>query len=1774
MPPAGGGNIKVVVRCRPFNSREIERGAKCIVEMKGNQTVVTAPEGKGVKDGGPKAFAFDRSYWSFNKDDPNYAGQSNLFDDLGQPLLDNAFQGYNNCIFAYGQTGSGKSYSMMGYGKEIGIVPLICQDMFRRIDELKKDKTTKCTVEVSYLEIYNERVRDLLNPSTKGNLKVREHPSTGPYVEDLAKLAVNEFQEIEHLMDEGNKARTVAATNMNQTSSRSHAVFTLMLTQKKYDADTKMEMEKVAKISLVDLAGSERATSTGATGARLKEGAEINRSLSTLGRVIAALADLSTGGKKKKGTGQVPYRDSVLTWLLKDSLGGNSMTAMIAAVSPADINFDETLSTLRYADSAKRIKNHAVVNEDANARMIRELKEELSLLRSKLGTGPVPGGAAGGGLVTGETYPEGTPLDQQMVSITGSDGVLKKVSKAEIAEQLSQSEKLLTDLNQTWEEKLLKTEEIHKEREAALEELGVSIEKGFVGLHTPKKMPHLVNLSDDPLLAECLVYNLKPGTTTVGNVDTNADHQANIRLNGSRILHDHCTFENAPDGTVTLTPSEGASVMINGKRITEPSQLHSGYRVILGDFHIFRFNHPMEARAERAEVPERPQSLLRHSITASQLQALDRGSPSPSPRPGHERSFSRVSEFGDISRPESPSIFQRSGRESDWSLARREAAGAILGSDQNLTSLTDEELNALFEDVQRARAERVNGREDGDDSESSYPIRDKYLSNGTMDNFSLDTALTMPSTPKQGEPDDRLKEVREELQSKLEKQKEEYQDQLKSAEAANVEIEEIKQEKVKMEAALKELKEDMQKQLNQQRKQFEEKIEKMDPLKMPKKSPTLSEEEIEMAKKTVKTWRGRHFVKMAEAVLQNASILKEAQVMSHELDEHVVFQFAAVDVGHVLCSSYDMVLNGLTGEGDDVALEEAHKPCIGIRVVDYKHSVVHLWSLEKLHDRVRQMRQMHQYLDQPEYAQHLSLDNPFVETCMPSYTLVGEVDVPLKAVFECRVQDSTLDVLSPYTSHVVGIIKLSLEPSHARAPTNTLKFNVVMHELVGFAEREGTEVHAQLFIPGISEEDGITTTQMIKDFDEGPIRFESVHSMSIPLFAPQDVTLRVAIFAKVSTMHLDKLLSWDDMRDAVPVREDKAKASRINESQFYTQEKHDLLSRIQIMELNENGEYGAVEVTQTSELDTGTFQLHQGLQRRIGINISHSSGDALPWSGVTAVRVGKIRLVDSAGKTPDMGANEPDISLKLSQSPIFRENANGTKSLTIYAQWDSSLHNSLLLDRVTQDKYRVQMTISWEISSEKLAEPMKFSQKVCVQILSRTFVRQTSMFSALWQNVRFVRSSTGIFTLAMRPAPVKKVGDLWRLNSQHDYVKGEEDLTSWTPRGVSLVSDFLMARKKKRRAADMSVTESVLAKLGLDGANTLPEKKEPEPEPSPELKPIIPSDDDLLNDTPETSQTPSLDDEEQPPADEPQPQLFKEAQQPETDLSNPEQPEIREPDVDEQDQPVKEESEKEYIEEASSETPEATEVEEEETITVEEILPKPEYNEDQTYLLTKCLKLWKKYPDPSNNILSPTNMAPPTDGLMTDGPAQPTLIATVIRVPKNPKVLKGGYLMIPNSDSTRWVKRFVELRRPYLHLHSATDGDEVGLISLRNSRIDSQPGVLGLLQEPDDSRVQGQDGGTDFTPGHRRTSSGRVISTIWTGSGTGASSGGPGLQRLPERMQSAVFAIYGTDNTWLFAARSERDKMDWIFRIDQTYMSSNDSVPGSGIASPYPGSDF
>ncbi|KAG9037707.1 kinesin-like protein Klp8 [Tulasnella sp. JGI-2019a] len=505
---AGDGNIKVVVRCRPLNSREIARGAKELIRMQGNQTFLDPPDLTTDKGGQASraverktmAFSFDKSYWSAGpRTDPDYCSQQTLYDDLGKELLDHGFAGFNACILAYGQTGSGKSYSMMGYGADKGIIPQTCSELFDRAEaKMATDPNTKYTVEVSYIEIYNEKVRDLLNPRNKGNLKVREHPSLGPYVEDLSKLVVAGYDEMMNLMDEGNKARTVAATNMNETSSRSHAVFTLLLTQKRHDNDTNLDTEKVSRISLVDLAGSERAKSTGASGAQLKEGANINKSLTTLGKVISALALASQSegkpkGKKAAAAEHIPYRDSVLTWLLKDSIGGNSKTAMIAAISPAD--YDETLSTLRYADQAKKIKNKAVVNEDPNAKLVRELKEELEMLRARVS------GSSGE-----DVFDPKVPAAMQKVTYQAKDGTVKTVTKAELQEQLQSSEKLMQSLNETWEEKLTRTQEVHKEREKALEELGITVEKSGIGVHTPKKMPHLVNLAGVVFLILALLF--------------------------------------------------------------------------------------------------------------------------------------------------------------------------------------------------------------------------------------------------------------------------------------------------------------------------------------------------------------------------------------------------------------------------------------------------------------------------------------------------------------------------------------------------------------------------------------------------------------------------------------------------------------------------------------------------------------------------------------------------------------------------------------------------------------------------------------------------------------------------------------------------------------------------------------------------------------------------------------------------------------------------------------------------------------------------------------------------------------------------------------------------------------------------------------------------------------------------------------------------------------------------------------------------------------------
>ncbi|NXA88740.1 KIF14 protein, partial [Melanocharis versteri] len=548
--------VIVAVRVRPFSNREKTENSFPVISMSDSETVVRSPSTNQVY-----SFSYDFSFWSFDKGHPNFASQAMIYKTLALPLLERAFEGYNACLFAYGQTGSGKSYTMMGFDEDRGIIPRLCEDLFNQIAQMDKEQVLY-HLEMSFFEVYNEKIHDLLvfkaeNGQKKQQLRVREHPVLGPYVEGLTVNVVRSYSDIQSWLELGNKQRATAATVMNDKSSRSHSVFTLVMTQTKVEFVNEEQCDRrlTSHINLIDLAGSECCTKAQTTGERLKEGVSINRSLLTLGRVISALSKQSQNGKKTF----IPYRESVLTWLLKESLGGNSQTTMIATVSPAASSMEETLSTLRYAKQACSIINIAKVNEDVNVKLIRELKAEIEKLKA----------AQKSALNTDrEKYRR----------------YLQEITSLRV--ELHQQERNMAEMQRAWKEKL---EQAEKRKLEDIKEL----QKAGIAFKMDNHLPNLVNLNEDPQLSEVLLYMIKEGETTVGRCTPNSKHD--IQLSGVLIADDHCVIKNTV-GKVSIIPLREAKTYVNGKCILDPTVLHHGDRVILGGDHYFRFNHPAEVQ--------------------------------------------------------------------------------------------------------------------------------------------------------------------------------------------------------------------------------------------------------------------------------------------------------------------------------------------------------------------------------------------------------------------------------------------------------------------------------------------------------------------------------------------------------------------------------------------------------------------------------------------------------------------------------------------------------------------------------------------------------------------------------------------------------------------------------------------------------------------------------------------------------------------------------------------------------------------------------------------------------------------------------------------------------------------------------------------------------------------------------------------------------------------------------------------------------------------------
>ncbi|MBN3293030.1 KIF28 protein, partial [Polypterus senegalus] len=501
--------------------------------MNSNITTIYDPRNAEHK----KTFVFDYAYWShsgFSRNEDGlfvpseqssrYADQTKVYNDLGKGMLDNALQGYNATLLAYGQTGSGKSYSMIGYRDNKGIIPNVCQELFKAIKENQDDNR-------------QYQVIDLLSKSKSFvSLKVREDQHRGFYVEGLKSVPCKSHGQMERLMEQGIRTRTTASTNINASSSRSHMNITIRIKQ----IFSRENTTKQSNINLVDLAGSERQRSSGSEGDRLKEGTSVNLSLTTLGNVISCLADAAMGKKVV----HIPYRESILTKLLQPALGGNSKTIMIATLSPADICFEESLSTLRYAERTKKIQNKAVINESPTERLIKELKADNAKLLQKLAR-------------------------------MGHEGRKAENETKELRQLLTHNEMQIQAIQTLWEQHLQEALRDWEQQYAL-----ISQERRMM-----QTFPYILNINEDPQLSGVIKYFIQDGEWDIGLADR---HPNAITVKGLGILDKHATFTNA-DRRVTLKPDAEARVIVNGGLIYNKIELRHLDRIILGSNSTFLY---------------------------------------------------------------------------------------------------------------------------------------------------------------------------------------------------------------------------------------------------------------------------------------------------------------------------------------------------------------------------------------------------------------------------------------------------------------------------------------------------------------------------------------------------------------------------------------------------------------------------------------------------------------------------------------------------------------------------------------------------------------------------------------------------------------------------------------------------------------------------------------------------------------------------------------------------------------------------------------------------------------------------------------------------------------------------------------------------------------------------------------------------------------------------------------------------------------------------------
>uniref|UniRef100_A0A673MZY7 plus-end-directed kinesin ATPase n=1 Tax=Sinocyclocheilus rhinocerous TaxID=307959 RepID=A0A673MZY7_9TELE len=1331
-----GASVKVAVRVRPFNSREMSKESKCIIQMSGNTTTIINP--KAPKE--TKSFNFDYSYWSHTSpEDINYASQQQVFRDIGEEMLLHAFEGYNVCIFAYGQTGAGKSYTMMGRQEkdQQGIIPLLCEDLFTKINGNNTDNNMSYSVEVSYMEIYCERVRDLLNPKNKGNLRVREHPLLGPYVEDLSKLAVTSYNDIQDLMDSGNKARTVAATNMNETSSRSHAVFNIIFTQKRHDSETDNTSEKVSKISLVDLAGSERADSTGAKGTRLKEGANINKSLTTLGKVISALAEV---------------------------VSGNSRTAMVAALSPADINYDETLSTLRYADRAKQIRCNAVINEDPNNRLVRELKDEVSRLKDLLyaqGLGDI---IEMTNAMTGMSpSPSLSALSSRAGSISSlHDRIMFSPGSEEAIERLKETEKIIAELNETWEEKLRRTEAIRMDREALLAEMGVAMREdgGTVGVFSPKKTPHLVNLNEDPLMSECLLYYIKDGITRVGRED--ASRRQDIVLSGHFIKEEHCTFTSTtgPMGeAVILEPCEGAETYVNGKRVTEPTVLRSGLPTLFPHQLQYFFKALWSSALCLYRLQELEDQYRKEREEVNNLleqQRLD-----------YESRLEALQKQVDCYYPDAAEEHEEPEEEVQWT--ERETELALWAFRKwrcyQFTSLRDLLWgNAIF--LKEANAISV---------ELKKKVQFQFVLLTDTLYSPLPPDLLPPETAK-----DREKSPFPRTIVAVE-----VQDQ-KNGATHYWTLEKLRQR------------------LDLMREMYDRAAE-VPGSALEDCDSVLTGGDPFYDRFPLFRLVGRAFVYLSNLLypvplVHRVAIVNEkgevkgflrVAVQAISADEEAPDYGSGVrQSGTAKISFEDQQFEKFQSESCPSGLSCAAVSQEELRIVEGEGQNAEMG---------------------------LSADEVNNNTCASN---PEELDSPVKTGLD-GILDGALDHLRIGEVFTFRVTVLQASSISAEYADIFCQFNFIHRHDEAFSTEplKNTGRGPPLGFYHVQNIAVEVTKSFIEYIKTQPVVFEVFGHYQKQPFPPLCKDL-------ISPLRPCRRQFPRVMPLSKPVPATKLTAlTRPTAGPCHC--KYDLMVFFEICELEANGDYIPAVVDHRVGMPChGTFMLHQGIQRRVTVTIVHESGRDIEWKEVRELVVGRIRNTPEADET----IIDPNIlSLNILSAGYIRPAQDDRQFLDsdmprifyrFEAAWDSSMHNSLLLNRVTPYGEKIYMTLSAYLEMENCTQPTVITKDLCMVFYSRDAKLPASrsirnLFSSGTLRPSEGNRVTGVYELSLcHLADAGSPGMQRRrrrvLDTSVAYVRGEENLAGWRPRSDSLILDHQWELEKLTLLQEVEKTRHYL----------------------------------------------------------------------------------------------------------------------------------------------------------------------------------------------------------------------------------------------------------------------------------------------------------------------------------------------------------------------------